>query len=228
VSWAKLATEMGESDMHRLKLALPVFVAFIAGIAFVYSCSGSGGESAIGQASEGTVPVGTVLTFAGTTAPAGYLLADGSAVSRTTYAALFAAIGTAWGSGDGASTFHLPDLRGRFLRGVDGGAGVDPDAATRTENAPGGNTGDTVGSVQGDATALPNSAFTTDDPGNHTHTNQVASSTATGTTYPYRATGNAGVTWTSDAAGAHSHIVTAGGDGETRPSNAGVHYIIRY
>ncbi len=58
-------------------------------------------------------------------------------------------IGTSWG-GDGIGTFNLPDLRGRLVRGVDGGAGVDPDAATRTEWAAGGNTGDAVGTLQGD------------------------------------------------------------------------------
>lgn len=56
------------------------------------------------------VPTGTILPFGGTTAPAGYLLCDGSAVSRTTYAALFAVIGTTYGLGDGSTTFNLPQL----------------------------------------------------------------------------------------------------------------------
>ncbi len=74
----------------------------------------------------GIVPSGTVLYFAGQTAPAGWLKANGAAVSRTAYAALFAAIGTTYGAGDGRSTFNLPDLRGEFLRGWDDGRGVDP------------------------------------------------------------------------------------------------------
>ena len=74
----------------------------------------------------GMVPSGTVLYFAGQTAPAGWLKANGAAVSRTAYAALFAAIGTTYGAGDGRSTFNLPDLRGEFLRGWDDGRGVDP------------------------------------------------------------------------------------------------------
>ena len=74
----------------------------------------------------GMVPSGTVLYFAGRTAPAGWLKANGAAVSRTAYAALFAAIGTTYGAGDGRSTFNLPDLRGEFLRGWDDGRGVDP------------------------------------------------------------------------------------------------------
>ena len=74
----------------------------------------------------GMVPSGTVLYFAGRTAPAGWLKANGAAISRTAYAALFAAIGTTYGAGDGRSTFNLPDLRGEFLRGWDDGRGVDP------------------------------------------------------------------------------------------------------
>lgn len=73
----------------------------------------------------GMVPSGAVLYFAGRTAPAGWLKANGAAVSRTAYAALFAAIGTTYGAGDGRSTFNLPDLRGEFLRGWDDGRGVD-------------------------------------------------------------------------------------------------------
>lgn len=57
-----------------------------------------------------SVPVGTVLVFAGSTAPTGYLLCDGSAVSRTTYSALFSVIGTTYGVGDGSSTFNLPNF----------------------------------------------------------------------------------------------------------------------
>ena len=56
-------------------------------------------------------PVGTILTYAIATAPTGFLICDGSAVSRTTYAELFAVIGTTWGSGDGSTTFNLPDFQ---------------------------------------------------------------------------------------------------------------------
>jgi microcystin-dependent protein len=62
------------------------------------------------------IPAGAVMSFAMNSAPTGWLAADGSAVSRTTYATLFAAIGTTYGSGDG-TTFNLPDLRGYFVRG---------------------------------------------------------------------------------------------------------------
>ncbi len=63
--------------------------------------------------------------MATTTAPAGYLKCDGSAISRTTYAALFTIIGTTWGAGNGSSTFNTPDLRGEFVRGWDDGKGTD-------------------------------------------------------------------------------------------------------
>lgn len=63
------------------------------------------------------VYAGTILSFGGTTAPVGYLACDGTAVSRTTYANLFSAIGTTWGPGDSSTTFNLPDLRDYFLRG---------------------------------------------------------------------------------------------------------------
>jgi microcystin-dependent protein len=68
---------------------------------------------------------GSVVFFAMNTAPTGYLKANGSLVSRATYAALFAAIGTTYGAGDGSTTFTLPDLRGEFVRGWDDGRGVD-------------------------------------------------------------------------------------------------------
>jgi microcystin-dependent protein len=100
------------------------------------------------------IPTGTVQSFAGVTVPDGWLLCDGSTISRTTYSALFEVISTLHGEGDATTTFHLPDLRGRFLRGADdmgtGAAGRDPDAAARTAANAGGATGNAVGSVQAD------------------------------------------------------------------------------
>jgi microcystin-dependent protein len=61
--------------------------------------------------------IGEVRTYAGPTAPEGYLLCQGQAVSRTTYSALFSVLGTSHGQGDGSTTFNLPDYRGTFLRG---------------------------------------------------------------------------------------------------------------
>jgi microcystin-dependent protein len=72
-----------------------------------------------------TAPAGAVCFVCQSSAPTGWLKANGGAVSRTVYASLFAAIGTTFGSGDGSTTFNLPDLRGYFPRGYDDGAGVD-------------------------------------------------------------------------------------------------------
>lgn len=71
------------------------------------------------------VPISCVLPFARNSAPLGFLECDGSAVSRATYAALFAIISTTFGTGDGSTTFNLPDIRGEFPRGWDHGRGVD-------------------------------------------------------------------------------------------------------
>ena len=73
----------------------------------------------------GGLPAGAVQSFAMSTAPSGWLDCDGSAVSRTTYSNLFSAIGTTFGTGDGSTTFNVPDLRGEFIRGWDDGRGVD-------------------------------------------------------------------------------------------------------
>ena len=72
-----------------------------------------------------TIIPGEVKWFAMSTAPTGFLKANGAAVSRSTYSALFTAIGTTFGVGDGSTTFNLPDLRGEFIRGWDDGRGVD-------------------------------------------------------------------------------------------------------
>ncbi|MBN3010378.1 tail fiber protein, partial [Ruthenibacterium lactatiformans] len=65
------------------------------------------------------MPVGCVIPFAGAAAPTGWLLCQGQAISRTTYAQLFSVIGTTYGSGDGKTTFNLPDMRGRVAVGSD-------------------------------------------------------------------------------------------------------------
>lgn len=71
------------------------------------------------------LPVSTVLYVSQQTAPTGFLKCNGAAISRTTYSALFAAIGTVFGVGNGATTFNLPDLRGEFIRGWDDARGID-------------------------------------------------------------------------------------------------------
>jgi microcystin-dependent protein len=173
------------------------------------------------------VPPGVISAYGGTTAPTGYLLCDGTAVGRVTYAALFAVIGSAFGSGDGTSTFNVPDLRGRFLRGKDGGATRDPDRASRTAMNSGGNTGDNVGSVQGGATADATGAIDVSTAPDHQHTQDgnavsVFNSPGTGGFACLAQSGTKSVS----ASGAHSHTLS-GFDNETRPVNANVNYIIK-
>lgn len=95
------------------------------------------------------LPAGTLLDFAGTASPAGFFLCDGSAVSRTTYVALFNNIGTTYGVGDGSTTFNLPDSRGRTHVGKDNMGGV---AANRITAAGSGITGTTLGASGGTQT----------------------------------------------------------------------------
>lgn len=83
-----------------------------------------GDPGAPGTPGTGALPTGSVIPFAGAAAPLGFLLCDGGTVDRTAFAALFAVLGTTFGAGDGATTFHLPDLRGRFPVGVGTGPGL--------------------------------------------------------------------------------------------------------
>lgn len=81
------------------------------------------------------VPPGAVMAFARNTPPTGWLECNGQAISRTTYADLFAALGTAFGSGNGSTTFNLPNLLGEFIRGWDHGRGVDSGRAFASSQA---------------------------------------------------------------------------------------------
>lgn len=81
------------------------------------------------------VPPGTILAFAGQTAPPGWLPCDGTSYPRTQYPDLFQVVGTQWGAADGTS-FNVPDLRGKFLRGMAPSGGADPDCATRAPAGP--------------------------------------------------------------------------------------------
>jgi hypothetical protein len=123
------------------------------------------------------VPAGSVMAFAGNALPAGWLWCNGDSIIRTDYPLLFAAIGTAHGTADGAH-FNVPDYQGRFLRGVDGGIGRDPDRASRTASRPGGVSGDNVGSVEDQAEIVhihgidhdhPSEPFSIASSGSHTH-----------------------------------------------------------
>lgn len=101
------------SELDALSALLGTHKFIVADGAETYSVLFSALRAAI-------MPPGTKIDFCGATAPDGFLACDGAAVSRTTYAALFAAIGTTWGAGDGSTTFNLPDLR----ESVEVGAGT--------------------------------------------------------------------------------------------------------
>ena len=113
------------------------------------------------------------IPFAGASAPTGWLLCYGQAISRTTYAALFAAISTAFGAGDGSTTFNVPDCRGRVPAGKDNMGGT---AASRLTTAGSGVDGATLGASGGAQTHT----LTTNQIPSHTH-NYVGGANAAGT-----------------------------------------------
>lgn len=135
-------------------------LAINASESLILYCNGTGWIS-IGKSSG--VPSGSMTAYGGSSAPAGWLLCDGSAVSRTTYASLFSAISTAFGVGDGSTTFNLPDGRGRVLAGKDNMGGT---AANRLTAAGSGITGTTLGATGGAETH----ALTAAQMPPHTHT----------------------------------------------------------
>jgi microcystin-dependent protein len=144
-------------------------------------------------------PPGSVMAYLGTTAPSGWFLCDGTAPSRTTYSNLFAVIGTTYGTGNGSTTFNLPDLRGVFLRGLDSGKGYD--------------TGRTLGSYQADIFA------------SHTHsaTRKIGFSQGAGSFHGSEWTADTGRNETI-----LTDTTTPAGGSETRPKNVAVNYIIKY
>lgn len=176
-------------------------------------------------------PVGSGNEYYGDTAPAGYLFCDGSAVSRTTYAALFVVLGTKFGTGDGSTTFNLPDRRKRV------GVGLD---STDTDFAALGNTGGekthqlTIPEMPAHAH---NATAWTDSQGTHNH-NIVTHITGASSSGPYIAGGsnnNYTSSQLSDSAGAHGHnvgvsLANTGGDGahNNMPPYLVVNYIIKY
>lgn len=182
-------------------------------------------SSAIGATGAiAALPAGSMVDFAGTSAPGGWLMCDGSAISRTVYASLFAAVGTTYGTGDGSTTFNLPDFRGRFARYMDnmgtgaGAAGRDTGRAlgvAQTEAVTSHSHGISIGGKNnisfGNSTGNGQPADTYNtmrvvavrgiDGGTASATNPVPTSTV----------------WSSDTAGS-----------ETRPINLSCNRIIKY
>lgn len=164
-------------------------------------------------------PVGSVIDYAGSSAPAGWILCYGQNVSRTTYAALFAAIGVTYGVGDGSTTFTLPDLRGRVVAGKDNMGGTSANRLTDQTNGLDGDTlGDTGGAETHTLTTAQMPAHThtgtTSSDGAHTHTTTAVPSTSVaaasgGTT----GAPSAATSITSSSNGAHTHTFTTASSG---------------
>lgn len=183
-----------------------------------------------------TIPAGVIVPFGGQVEdiPFGWMLCDGSEVSRSEFANLYNAVGVCWGIGDGSTTFNLPDLRGLFLRGVSGNSGNDADAYDRIVlNGNGGNTGNQVGSYQSDAIRNITGTFSIrnnpngDPRGNVTDVSGAiyADTYTSGGYSKFAGDGNSypGNTLAHIDA---SRAVPVGSD--NRPKNAYVNYIIKY
>lgn len=185
------------------------------------------------------VPIGAMLPYAGTATPfTNYAFCYGQAVSRTTYATLFARLGTEYGSGDGSTTFNLPDLRGRAPFGRDDMGGS---AASRITSAVSGVDGADLGAAGGaqsvtlDATMIPSHTHTgtTDSDGAHTHDLEIGSTSALqvgGATQGYQS--GTGTTLTTASGGAHTHAFTTAATGgglahNNLPPALIVNYILR-
>jgi len=212
-------------------------------------------ENGIVDRAEDAGPAGKVVAFAGANVPLGWLLCDGRSLSKSAdnekYLDLSNAIGELWGSGSdgpGLDQFNIPDLRGVFLRGVNGDRNdsfADPDKDSRTPLGPGA-VANAVGSLQDNATTLPNTGFTANGAGTHTHSVTTARNFSPWTGSPIVAStvtmflgpdinGELTIPTTAptqqlntNSSGGHGHDITGGGDSETRPQNAYVNYIIKY
>lgn len=170
----------------------------------------------VAQATSSAIPIGVVTDFAGATAPSGWLLCFGQAVSRVSYADLFTALGTLYGTGDGSTTFNLPDLRGRVMGGKDdmggsaagrltGGAVLGASLGSQTHTLV---TAEMPAHSHGGSTGVA---------GDHTHSGTLAISY--GGSWPNSSgieEGRGAPDWQAGAmgnAGSHSHSITSEGSG---------------
>ena len=193
------------------------------------------------------VGTGAVQMFARSTAPTGWLKANGATISRTTYAALFAAIGTTFGAGDGSTTFNLPDLRGEFLRGWDDARGADPSRVFGSFQDSDNKSHAHTASTGADAHTHTWSG-TTASAGDHTHGMNYSLGLPTGGSSAVSGETNNGVNsdnrpYTISNAGAHTHTVSgttssdshthtvtvaASGGTQARPRNIALLACIKY
>jgi microcystin-dependent protein len=154
-------------------------------------------------------PAGSVSMFAASTAPAGWLECDGALVSRTTFAALFAVIGTTYGAGDGSTTFAVPDMRGEFPRGWDDGRGVD--------------SGRALGSAQGQSTQAHNHQWWDYTGGAGTTIDMFSPGSST-----WDSSGNPAANFSDPfTTDAYTSTTLLNTSGETRPRNIALMFIIK-
>jgi microcystin-dependent protein len=229
-------TTQGPSFTVSLKVAGIVGNTLIpSGTSKQYVCTGTTIETFV---SAGGVAIGAVIDFATATVPGDYLECNGAAISRTTYSALFAAIGGLWGAGDGSTTFNLPDARDKYRRGKSAsyptvGASLAQDIQSHTHSA----------SLTG-ADHVHGVGVTLSSIGDHTHTysRPIPSVSSPGGTpgFFYQESS----AYSTDPAGGHTHSATvtetpagAGsisgsigstGGTETRPASIVVLTCIRY
>jgi len=146
------------------------------------------------------IPTGTVISFAGQTAPTGYLICDGSEVDRIEYDVLYATIGTVYGPGDGSTTFNLPDLRGEFIRGWSKGGGTQrPDV----------DVGRDFGSTQGQSIQ------------SHSHSMPAGAASTSGIR-------PGGGNRSADTTTSNTNVFPSDPDAETRPRNVAMLYCIKF
>jgi microcystin-dependent protein len=155
-----------------------------------------------------SMPAGSIIAYGGRNIPYGWLLCDGNTINRSQYNNLFLAIDSVWGNGDGFSTFHLPDLRGQFLRGVSMSSNIDPDTLNRTAKYNGGNVGNKVGSYQNEEFKL------------HNHSSNFGTASGCGPM--------AGLNTISGGSYCNPSVSNNSGGNETRPKNAYIYYIVKY
>lgn len=203
------------------------------------------------QASLRATPIGSIVPYGGGATPKdlagleelGWLPCDGRTAPRKTYAKLYEAVGDAFGAGDGETTFNLPDLRGRFVRGVNDNApntpanSRDSDATNRLASGLRGYSGDKVGSLQLGSTALPQNPFRTgfigangelfSDGGGAKLTFTGSNESGGNGSYFSNSTQPHGSFNPDVGLPNHDHIIGRGGDKETRPVNIAVHWLIR-
>ena len=205
IEGASIALVKGNPD--QLLLAIQAIIA-------ASTPGGGGGAGEPGQLS----------FFARTAPPSGWLKCNGAAVSRTTYAALFAAIGITFGAGNGTTTFNLPETRGEFIRVLDDGRGID--------------SGRTIGSFQASMLGSHNHTGSALSAGAHVHGLMGEDVAGTGN---LNATGQATVADASgrgtlagygstEGSGTHTHTlsINSAGGAETRPRSVSFPMYIKY